>query len=100
MDKRKARAGEALLTEEAFKPLHYQPPAETKPEDEEGITSGVIILPPIETDTCPEMEHYPEDYVAFAQERMREYKREHGELPQWERGKLQPPEETEDNAEN
>ncbi len=103
MDKRKperGKLGEALLTGEAFKPLHYQPPEETKPVDEDGITSGVIILPPIMTDTNPEMDSYPEDYVKYAQERMREYKREHGELPQWEAGKLKPPEEIEDDAEN
>lgn len=59
---------------------------ETTTQAENGIDYGIVILPPIDGDTNPEMESYPADYVEYARDRLREHKREHGELPKWERG--------------
>lgn len=56
MDKR-LKAGADLLTGESYKPLKYEAPEETTA-----------------------------DYVEYAQERLRAYQREHGELPAWELG--------------
>lgn len=67
MDKR-LKAGADLLTGESYKPLKY------------------VILPPVDGHANPEMESYPADYVEYAQERLRAYQREHGELPAWELG--------------
>ncbi len=56
----------------------------TAAEPQEGVDYGVIILPPVDESTNPEMEYCPADYVEYAQERLRAYQREHGELPAWE----------------
>ena len=87
MDKR-LKAGADLLTGETYKPLKYEAPEETATaaEPQEGVDYGVIILPPIEGSTNPEMESYPADYVEYAKERLRDCQREHGELPAWELG--------------
>lgn len=50
---------------------------------------GVVILPPIIGDSNTEVESYPADYVEYSLNRMKEYKKEHGELPEWEQDKEQ-----------
>jgi len=86
MDKR-IKAGADLLTGETYKPVKYEAPEETAAaQPQEGIDYGLIILPPVDGSTNPEMEPYPADYVEYAQERLRAYQREHGELPAWELG--------------
>ena len=85
MDKR-LKAGADLLTRETYKPLKYEDPEETATaaDPQEGVDYGVIILPPLDGSTNPEVESYPADYVEYAQERLRAYQREHGKLPAWE----------------
>ena len=52
-------------------------------KEEEGIDRGVVIIPPQEGQHNKEMEAYPADYVRYCQGRMREHKRQTGELPRW-----------------
>lgn len=44
---------------------------------------GVIILPPIIGESNTEVDSYPADYIEYSLNRMKEYKKEHGELPEW-----------------
>lgn len=85
MDKR-LKAGADLLTGETYKPLKYEAPEKTAAaaEPQEGVDYGVVILPPVDGSTNSEIESYPADYVEYAQERLRAYQRERGELPAWE----------------
>lgn len=83
MDKKRIKAGEDLLTGSIYKAERYKEP-EQAVEGEEGIDYGLIILPPKEGATSPELDSYPADYIEYAQERLRAYKREHGELPQYD----------------
>lgn len=84
MDRRK-EAGEELLTAAIYKAvyLNEQNEQEETKEGEEGIDYGVIVIPGLRS-IDPEMEDYPADYIKYAQERLRAYKREQGELPKWE----------------
>lgn len=82
MDKR-IKAGADLLAGAKYKPERYEAP-ERASEGEDGIDYGLIILPPLDGSKCPELENYPEDYVEYAQERLRKYKKEQGALPQWD----------------
>lgn len=85
MDKR-IKAGGDLLTRAIYKAERYKD-VETGKEGEEGIDYGLIILPPIDGSDNPEMNGYPADYLEYAQQRLKKYKQEHGELPQWDYGK-------------
>lgn len=49
----------------------------------EGIDYGIVVLPPVMGETNEEIDSYPADYIEYAQDRLREYKREHGELPRY-----------------
>lgn len=53
--------------------------------EQEGIDYGVVILPPVIDTHNPEVESYSADYVKYAQDRLREYYKENGEIPRWER---------------
>lgn len=64
--------------------------APTGTQAEDGIDYGIVILPPVMDEHNPEMESYPADYIEYAQDRLRDYKREHGELPKWERKPIEP----------
>lgn len=68
----------------AFKPISYEEPKESQTA-EEGIDYGVVILPPVMGESNSEVESYPEEYLDFCQDKLRSYKKENGELPQWER---------------
>ena len=78
---RKTRALEKL----ADIPEHYREEA-TEPTAVEGIDYGVVILPPVLDETSPEIDSYPADYIEYAQDRLRAYKEEHGELPRYSKG--------------
>ena len=54
---------------------------------EEGIDYGIVILPPVQGDSSTEIDSYPADYIAYSQDRLRDYKREHGELPRYSKDK-------------
>lgn len=54
-------------------------------QEQEGVDYGVIILPPVTDTRNPEMESYPADYVEYAQDRLKAYLKENGNLPRWER---------------
>ena len=60
---------------------------ETASKLEEGIDYGVVILPPVIGESNEEIDSYPQGYIEYAQDRLREYKAEHGELPKYSRGK-------------
>lgn len=80
----KHTAAAATLARDA-KPVKYgEQEQKTNRDPEAGIDCGVVILPPVMGSTNPEAEQYPEDYVAYCQERMRAYLQEHGELPAWD----------------
>lgn len=99
--KKEIKAAEELLTAKAYRPIKYKEPDENAHADEEGITSGILILPPLNTQTNPEMDSYPDDYIEYAQGRLRDYKAEHGEFPKWktDHSLMQPPEEEGDEDE-
>ena len=68
--------------------LKPREPAATSERDTagtDGIDYGLIILPPIDGEYSEEMSGYPQDYIEYAQGRLREYKEKHGKLPKWER---------------
>ena len=81
MDRRK-EAGDELLTATIFRAVRREERTKNE-EGEDGIDYGVIVLPGLRS-INPEMEDYPADYIKYAQERLRAYKLEHGELPKWE----------------
>lgn len=62
-----------------------QVPITAEREPEEGVTYGVIVLPPIKDECNPEVENYPDEYLDFCQGKLKEYKAVHGEPPKWER---------------
>lgn len=68
-------------------PAPYREETTASGKSEEGIDYGVVILPPVIDESNPEIDSYPEDYIQYAQERLREYKAEHGELPKYKRDK-------------
>lgn len=49
----------------------------------EGIEYGVLILPPVIGESNEELDSYPDDYIEYAQDRLRAYKEDHGELPHY-----------------
>ena len=59
---------------------------------EQQYERNLIIIPPVEDERCPEIEGYTNEYVQYMAERMDEYRREHGEDPQWVRDRNYDPE--------
>lgn len=66
-------------------PAHFQEEATTE-QAVEGIDYGIVVLPPVLDEHNEELESYPEDYIHYAQDRLRAYKEEHGELPKYSKG--------------
>lgn len=63
-------------------------PAQFKEEREstqpiEGIDYGIVVLPPVMGESNEELDSYPEGYIEYAQDRLRAYKEENGELPRY-----------------
>lgn len=54
-------------------------------EAEEGIDYGVLILPPVLDEHNEELDSYPDEYIEYVQDRLKDYKEEHGELPKYVR---------------
>ena len=69
----------------SLKPVDPTAVSDRNTAGEDGIDYGLIILPPIEGEYSEEMSGYPQDYIEYAQGRLRFYKEQHGELPTWER---------------
>ncbi len=78
----KTKTLERLLTE---KPELLQEEA-TADTALEGVDYGVVVLPPVLDESNPEVDSYPADYIEYAQDRLRAYKKEHGELPKYSKG--------------
>ena len=63
-------------------PLYTPPEADLKEETgtpEGGIDYGVLVLPPLQG----QEPMWPEDYVKYCRQHMKEYSRELGKPPEW-----------------
>ncbi len=67
-------------------PARYQEEATTDSKAVEGIDYGIVVLPPVLDEHNKELDSYPADYIEYAQDRLRAYKEEHGELPKYSKG--------------
>lgn len=64
------------------KPLEYRE-QEEKTESIDGITAGVVIIPPRHNEECAECDQYPADYIEYCQDRMKDYYSKTGEVPRY-----------------